>query len=580
MVDTSRGRQAATHIGKYEVLDPIGEGGMGQVNLARDPSGLLVVLKRPHVTGQASLADRNRQLIHEASVATLLSHPNIVAVYDADVDQNGVCYLAMEYLDGWDLEAVIRELGARRLYMPIPIVIELAIQACRGLYAAHGCRRSSGEPLNLIHRDITPSNLLLTTAGVLKILDFGIAKSSVQLRHTQGGMIKGKVPYMSPEQLRGETLDCRTDLFSLGAVLYELLTNTSPFDDVVFLERAKGHYSPQPPTRGKEEISSNLALVALRLLENDRELRYASALEVEKTLQEVRSNEPLPAPQDVVAFMTSLFELRRESSTRSGALVGSRVFVSGWSDTMLALPAAPENARSEVTDTEVSTPAAQPAHDEARPRRRQSVFGTAVAYLYRRRPGLRLPSFMGSPRFTLALVAVFGIGVLLVIGLVVAGNRISQQVRAVTTSASLAPASGEATSQPDLLPATVKALPSSDRLRSPDPQPIELPERSVAKESRARPIERRASRHPDLSTSRSTDTKHDTLGRLSLQVVPWADVYYEGKLLGGSPLVEQALPTGRVRLSLVNSERGIRREVFIDIPAGKLVRQTVYLDAP
>ena len=571
------------YVGPYEVLKPIGHGGMGQVSLARAPSGLQIVLKRPLNTRENRRADRNRQLIHEASIAKLLLHPNIVAVYDVDLDQNGECYLAMEYLEGWDLASISRELKAQDRYLPLPIVMALTIEACRGLFAAHTCCHPSGDPLNLVHRDISPSNLFLTTTGVLKILDFGIAKSSFQLRRTETGVVKGKVDYMSPEQLRGDPLDCRTDIFSLGVVLYLLLTNTSPFHSVSFLERANGAmYAPPPPRRpalpDTGQVSTDLAMFSLRLLASHRELRYADALEVEKALQVLRGDEEPPLPEDIATYVTSLFEARGTRSTRPGSRRGSQIIVSGWSDGMTVPLQEAEDARQEVPDTE-ENPRRSPAtseQDDASNRLPAAQVVEAGARDQRARPQDR--SSFGRSRFIWLSVALVCIGVGFAAGMMVRSDGGSRRASPETPPPHIRP--NDSVDPPEHALAKPTPVPAPERTLVSATEDTAVTGGNTTGAPLAGPQEKHPTRNINRTESRSGEAKRKAVGQLSLQVVPWADVYFEGKLLGGSPLVEQTLPAGRVRLEIVNSERGLRREISVEINAGKLVRQTVYLDAP
>src|SRR3990172_3642441 len=156
-------------------------------------------------------------------VPARLSHPNIVQIFDFG-EAGGTYFLAMEYLSGEDLDTIPTALSARRRAFPGPIAALIVSSACEALHYAHTCADDLGRPLHIVHRDISPSNLFVTYQGAVKVLDFGIAKAEGKLVHTQSGVIKGKLLYMSPEQILGKPIDARSDIFSLGAVLHELLT--------------------------------------------------------------------------------------------------------------------------------------------------------------------------------------------------------------------------------------------------------------------------------------------------------------------------------------------------------------------
>ncbi len=216
-------------IGRYEVVTPLGTGGMAQVLVARarGPEGLgrLVALKRilPHLATDPIIV---QQFLDEARIGLRLSHPNIVTVYDIGEAQ-GAYYIAMELVRGVDLDRLIKAVNA-----PLPAAVAVAVveQGLRGLHAAHTLRGEDGAPLHLVHRDMSPHNLMVGFDGRVKVLDFGVAKVRTQRTVTLPGIVKGKPLYMSPEQARGERLDARSDLFAMGLILYEALTGKRPFD--------------------------------------------------------------------------------------------------------------------------------------------------------------------------------------------------------------------------------------------------------------------------------------------------------------------------------------------------------------
>jgi eukaryotic-like serine/threonine-protein kinase len=216
-------------IGRYEVMTPLGTGGMAQVLVARarGPEGLgrLVALKRilPHLSTDPLIV---QQFLDEARIGLRLSHPNLVTVYDIGEAQ-GAYFIAMELVRGVDLDRLLKVLKAP---LPAPLAVAVIIQGLHGLHASHLLKGEDGVPLNLVHRDMSPHNLMLGFDGRVKVLDFGVAKARAQRTVTLPGIVKGKPLYMSPEQARGERLDARSDLFSMGLILYEALTSRRAFD--------------------------------------------------------------------------------------------------------------------------------------------------------------------------------------------------------------------------------------------------------------------------------------------------------------------------------------------------------------
>jgi serine/threonine protein kinase len=221
----------STRLGKYLLLEKIAAGGMAQLYRAKitGVQGFekLIAIKMilPHLLGEKELIS---SFIDEAKLAALLSHQNIVQIYDFGRMENSY-YIAMEYLRGKDLRYIFQKSKERKLPLNVEQALYVISRICSGLDYAHKLKDFQGKPLNIIHRDISPQNILITYEGEVKILDFGIAKAASQSTITQHGMIKGKVAYMSPEQASGQKIDLRSDIFSIGILLYELLTHTRMF---------------------------------------------------------------------------------------------------------------------------------------------------------------------------------------------------------------------------------------------------------------------------------------------------------------------------------------------------------------
>jgi TolB-like protein/tetratricopeptide (TPR) repeat protein/predicted Ser/Thr protein kinase len=252
-------------ISHYEILDKLGEGGMGEVFLARDTRlGRNVALKFVPDDIQGDKKARER-LLREATAASKLSHANIVSLYDIG-EADGRDFIVMEYVDGCSLGDMIASDD-----LTLTQAVDLASQICRALAAAHSN--------DVIHRDIKPDNILVTTDGVVKVLDFGLAKIEGASQLTEDGSTVGTVAYMSPEQLRGEEVDQRSDLFSLGVLLYEMVTGRKPFQGE---HRAAISYSilnedAEPLARFKAGVPDELQRIVAKLLRKDKETRYQIA---------------------------------------------------------------------------------------------------------------------------------------------------------------------------------------------------------------------------------------------------------------------------------------------------------------
>jgi len=215
-------------IGRYHVLGRLATGGMAEIFLARDEGPRAawrpLVIKRvlPHVAADREYVE---SFVHEATLSMRLRHPNICSVYEFGED-GGTYYLAMEYVEGVSLRQLVREASP----LPFPIAARVVADVAAALAYAHTATDDQGRPLGLVHRDVTPENILIGFDGRVKLLDFGIAKAHTQTQKTQAGILKGKTAYMSPEQYRGEPIDGRADIFSLGVCLFEALTGANPFD--------------------------------------------------------------------------------------------------------------------------------------------------------------------------------------------------------------------------------------------------------------------------------------------------------------------------------------------------------------
>ena len=223
----------AKPFGKYYLLDRIGAGGMAEVFLAVaiGPEGFQrqLVIKRmlPHLSQDRAFV---RMFVDEAKLCGLLSHPNLVQIFEFGAIEDSF-FIAMEHVNGQTMSAVRAKLHELGQVAPVAATLDIVRQVCLGLNYAHSLQSASGQPLGIIHRDISPSNLIVSFHGAVKILDFGIARVTEELRetHTQAGTMKGKVSYMSPEQIRMEPVDSRSDIFAVGVVLHEFLTGRRLF---------------------------------------------------------------------------------------------------------------------------------------------------------------------------------------------------------------------------------------------------------------------------------------------------------------------------------------------------------------
>ncbi|WP_395836107.1 protein kinase [Archangium violaceum] len=311
--DDVRGRQ----MGNYEVLCRLSTGGMAEILLAtrRGLAGFHkpVVLKKilPDIQGQEEFV---QMFLDEARVTAAFNHPNIAQVFDLDV-ANDELFLAMEFVPGATLLEVARACHAANEPMPMGFALAAARDTALALHYAHTFTDALGQPSPVIHRDVAEKNIMVTYEGVTKLLDFGIAKSLAGASRTQVGMVKGTSGYMSPEQILGEPLDARSDLFSLGVVLHECLTGMRLFPGkapaAVCNAVLKG---PIPePSRANKAIPPELDALVLKALARKRDERHASTLEFARELE--RAVAPLIwLPEQSGELLRRLFAERREQT--------------------------------------------------------------------------------------------------------------------------------------------------------------------------------------------------------------------------------------------------------------------------
>jgi len=313
---------AKTRLGRYELLARIATGGMGEIFLARleGAAGFekLCVIKRilPH------LADDDRfrsMLIAEARIASNMSHANICHVYELD-ETDRQLYLVMEYLHGVTLLQVLRARLPGGALLDLGFIAGVIQQACEGLDYAHELRDRAGTSLGVVHRDVTPSNLFVTESGVVKVVDFGIAKGE-GTAETQPGVVKGKYAYMAPEQLRGQLVDRRADVFSLGVVVYELVTRRRLYQrktDYLTLRAVMAPPELELRTR-RPDAPEALGPVLMRALAGEPSVRYSTVRELGAALLEALAVRPW-GQAEISALVRSTFadhlRLTNEEITR------------------------------------------------------------------------------------------------------------------------------------------------------------------------------------------------------------------------------------------------------------------------
>jgi len=262
--------------GRYTLTRKLALGGMAELFIAKtqsdEGSEREVVVKRilPSYSEDEAFV---KMFIDEASLTSKLQHPNIVQIYDFDVIDRQY-FIAMEYIAGEDLQNLMKDGVEKGSPLSVAQCVWIVIELAKGLHYAH-TKEHKGRPLNIIHRDVTPHNAMVSYEGEVKLMDFGIAKAAERSTKTQAGMVKGKVAYMSPEQARGKPLDPRSDLFALATMLWEMLTNRrlflrgSDFETLTAILKE----APEPPSKYRKGVDQELDDIITTALEKDREHR-------------------------------------------------------------------------------------------------------------------------------------------------------------------------------------------------------------------------------------------------------------------------------------------------------------------
>lgn len=619
-------------LGKYELVRKLATGGMAEVFLARmtGPMGFAktLVVKRilAHLAEDPQFVE---MFLGEAKLAALLNHPNIAQIFDFGVVDD-TYFIAMEHVDGPNLRVLNRRAFEQGRPIPFALAAKIISYACEGLAFAHEfCDPGTGEPLRLIHRDISPDNLLVSRNGSVKVVDFGIAKAAGQAQHTRTGLLKGKVAYMSPEQIKGgTTIDLRTDVFALGVVLYELLAGGKPFtaNSDVSAMHAILHEPIVPLETRRPGVPEGLRRIVEKALEKDRDARYRDCRELQAALDRFVLSEGEPIGQfqlsQLVATLAPLGEASGPSSLSS--LPRDQVSVVATGDILVATPrpSQPSPAEAEPTvlepapqvlaqPTELRAPEpvapaqAQPTVLE-RPKRAGWVLAAAVAiaamavggYL-----GLRAPSEppgepAPSPPSEPAVA-------------VQAEPPVEVEPSPPDAGAALAPAAEEPVPPPRIDPTPNRPLvaehkpPAANtvpthRPKPPRPAPPALASFTVETQPplQVRVNGRFIGRSPVKVTSipageAQVEVYDSTLGisraqkiavspgenppvrfefaagSLEFRIRPFATVILNGRALGQTPLPPEKVYEGKHRVRLVNAELGKDVTVEVEVKAGE-----------
>ncbi len=309
-------------LGKYRLLANLGRGGMADILLAvgTGTAGFskLQVIKRLREE-TAEEPEFVKMFLDEARLAARLNHPNVVQTFEVSESTDDL-FMVMEYLDGVPVNRLLSRGRQRGEPLPLPMAMRIVCDALAGLHYAHELRDYDGKLLNVVHRDASPHNIFVTYDGQVKVLDFGIAKASTQESETKAGVVKGKISYMAPEQVRGSAVDRRTDVFILGVVLWEVLAGRKMWESKSEAEIIGGLMQGRLPSLAEAAPGVDPALVAIceRCLEAEPDRRYASAQELRAALIEAQSRAGgLADHEELGRHVDKLFGEKREEIRRT-----------------------------------------------------------------------------------------------------------------------------------------------------------------------------------------------------------------------------------------------------------------------
>jgi serine/threonine-protein kinase len=548
-------------VGKYQLIRKLAVGGMAEVFLAKaeGPGGFekTLVLKRilPHLVEDPSFVE---MFLGEARLVAGLNHPHIVQIFDFG-EAEGSYFLAMEYIDGPNLRRWQRQAASRGLSLPPAICARVVAAAAEGLAFAHDFREpGTGRPLGLIHRDVSPDNILVSRQGAVKVVDFGIAKVAGQKHRTQTGIVKGKVAYMPPEQVQAEVLDRRVDVYALGVVLYELLTGRLPFEGSNELGIMKAIISdaPVPATRYRPDVPRALLSILATAMAKDREARYPDCRALQSDLDRFVVSTGVPVGAYQIA------QLVEQVVDGQGAPVAP---------TPATSPRRPEGAH-DAERTQVMGRGARRSEGPETVELPESL--SSVSTVKKPRAGAEDPTVSLSPGSRRLLPAAVAGAVLLAAGggyLLLGRSPGADLPRPLPSTGAVSsglpgepvaivpPADpGKATPAAPAAPAEAPADGGAAVAAGDAPPPTQGSAEAPAPEGT--PAKRKGGSRREVAGD---------LGTLEFRIRPYAIVYLDGKKLGETPFAAIDVPEGHYAVTAVNPKLGKKVTRSIEVKAGE-----------
>ncbi|MCC6747210.1 MAG: serine/threonine protein kinase [Deltaproteobacteria bacterium] len=563
-------------LGKYHLLSSIGQGGMGSVYRARldgpAQASKKVALKliHPHLNQERDFV---QMFVNEMRVAMALAHRNIVQTFDAGQDDDRY-YLVMELVEGASLRLLLNRVRELRRPMPLPIALFVASEVCAALEYAHALRAEvSGQRTSVIHRDVSPSNILLSEQGDVKLTDFGVARAAGRLGTSVAHLIKGKLAYMAPEQAHGQ-VDARGDLFSLGAVLYEMVCG-EPMRREVDLASVRLGAPAAPPRRVRPELSASLETLILRCVATDPAQRPASAAELRRELS-----------REAVHLQLARGELPDLHGELSRFLVEVGLVGPPPEDSVVREPAPatgprPANlARALLAQAEelsaavgsLSCSSESGTDDHHAPSLPHAVGATGMIPNPDVAPRPRRARARWPLVASLVLLGAAGAALLL-------ARWLERRDAPVTTESPEPPATAPKAASNLAPAAAAPKVAAHDAAANDAPAAaMKVPANDAPADDAPKERVDRPAVTPHLPKRSATASATTARARLDVNAVPWAQVYVDGQLRGETPIQGLLLPAGRHRVRLVNPKLNLSSSFTVQLRPGELTRKVVRLE--
>ncbi|MEE2902552.1 MAG: serine/threonine-protein kinase [Myxococcota bacterium] len=418
------GLQAGQIIGPYRLLFPLGKGGMGEVWACQQVGlqGFQKLIALKVLKSKVSNENSKVMFLDEAKTAAALQHPSIVPTIDLG-DHNGMMFIAMDLVQGPSLRSLLQQCAKQKITVPPSIVAHVGLKMANALDYAYSRAELNGEKLQLIHRDISPHNILVDTSGVVRLMDFGVARTNVQDHLSQVGTVRGKPSYMAPEQVVGGTLTARTDVFALGTVMYEMACLRRLFGrgEPTKSMRAVLDHKPVPLSEALPEFPKSLSLVIEKALEKKPERRHADSGELYRQLSEVLRNLPNSTAIErdlsqmiVQCFGEEAFEIDPhllESTMAEIRLTPSSIGEDVELQTRVdkVAPREPDAAFYEAIATRVYWPSSETGPSNVQPAHMNALYMRDSSVIVAPTPSSKLPLILLLTAFVVSAVLVLGV---------------------------------------------------------------------------------------------------------------------------------------------------------------------------